>query len=498
MDNIPKPTFGRFTLHPHQAFAVKWMMERESDDVMNGGFLCDDMGLGKTVTTIGLMINKPVARTLVLAPIAVLQQWIRTILSAEGPAVYEYNKHEWRCVGGNARKGRVFVTNYDKLVSCIEMFEAGFNRIICDEAHILRSYGSKKTTAIRKVPCDKYWFLTGTPIVNSKMDLVCLVSLANKSVRPFGHFSDETIDGWMKSYALHRTTEQLRELLADVLPQPPIVHTHRLPFTTESEAIFYRGIQGRIEARLAQLIEQDSPNGLQIIALLTRLRQISVHPQVYIQSKKKKNNGYVRADWKEDSTKTDAIVKILNSEKDPHAFVIFCNFKEEIEILKERLSREPNVGSVFTYEGCMNEKTRSEIVEKSEDAVAKTPDVSPEKLDEYFTNLPTDIVRHISKFVGKSHTVMLAQIQCAGTGLNLQHFDRVIFTTPWWTAALMDQAAGRVLRLGQKRQVHIHHVQLEEESTVSLNIDDYMNEKVEEKRLLCRRLLAAADRRVME
>jgi superfamily II DNA or RNA helicase len=57
----------------------------------------------------------------------------------------------------------------------------------------------------------------------------------------------------------------------------------------------------------------------------------------------------------------------------------------------------------------------------------------------------------------------------------------------------MDQAAGRVLRIGQKSQVVIHHIHLREEDTSSLNIDDYINEKVETKRELCMDLLAAAN-----
>ncbi len=74
--------------------------------------------------------------------------------------------------------------------------------------------------------------------------------------------------------------------------------------------------------------------------------------------------------------------------------------------------------------------------------------------------------------------------------------DNQIFTTPWWTAATMDQAAGRVLRIGQKKQVAIHHIALEEEMETSMNIDDYMNERVEMKRQLCDLLLQAADHRI--
>lgn len=498
MDSIPKPVFGPYTLLPHQIAAVQWMIRREDDEVMRGGFLCDDMGLGKTVSTVGLMINKPVARTLVLAPLAVLRQWTTTISSASGPAVYEFtNKREWRCVGGNVRLGRVFVTNYDKLIRGGEAFDMHFNRIVCDEAHTLRSFMSKKTRALRRIECDRYWFLTGTPIVNFGSDLTCLVSLANKEVKPFVNYSPQIMEMWMHNWALHRTAGQMRDLLGDMLPKPAIVREHRVPFTTEEEALFYRGIQGRIAAQLEHLMANDNVNSLAMLTLLLRLRQISVHPQVYIQSKKKKG-GYIRPDWTRDSTKTDAILNILKEEKEGHGYVIFCNFKGEVDILRERLEKEESVGTVLTYEGSMSESARAAVVEESERCMERCGgEKVAEELGKVLTNLPTDVLRHIGEFTGPKHTVLLAQIQCAGTGLNLQHFDRVIFTTPWWTAALMDQAAGRVLRLGQRKQVIIHHIHLEEEANVSLNIDDYINEKVEQKRELCQRLLAASDRRVL-
>jgi hypothetical protein len=71
-----------------------------------------------------------------------------------------------------------------------------------------------------------------------------------------------------------------------------------------------------------------------------------------------------------------------------------------------------------------------------------------------------------------------------------------MFTSPWWTAALMDQAVGRVLRIGQKDQVLIHHIVLEEEENISLNIDNYINEKIENKRELCQNLLDVANHRI--
>jgi hypothetical protein len=72
--------------------------------------------------------------------------------------------------------------------------------------------------------------------------------------------------------------------------------------------------------------------------------------------------------------------------------------------------------------------------------------------------------------------------------------DRVIFTSSWWTAALMDQAVGRVVRLGQNKIVNVHYLMFKEED--SLNIDTYINTRVEGKRTICSQLLTAANHSV--
>ena len=89
-----------------------------------------------------------------------------------------------------------------------------------------------------------------------------------------------------------------------------------------------------------------------------------------------------------------------------------------------------------------------------------------------------------------SQEVLLVQLQSGGTGLNLQHFDRILFSGPWWTKALMEQAVGRAVRIGQKKVVVVHHLLLKEEE--ALNIDDYMTQKAAAKGDLCRRVLSYA------
>jgi hypothetical protein len=88
------------------------------------------------------------------------------------------------------------------------------------------------------------------------------------------------------------------------------------------------------------------------------------------------------------------------------------------------------------------------------------------------------------------HEVLLVQLQSGGTGLNLQHCDRIVFMGPWWTAALMDQAIGRAVRIGQKNQVIVHNLVLREETT--MNIDKMMLAAADGKRNLCAKFLEIA------
>lgn len=451
-------TIGSKKLHKHQEVAIEWMISKPS-----GGLICDEMGLGKTLTTAGFLLNKPVANTLILGPLAVLDQWL-TVLKTMSFAIYIIKNGAWSHIKGNPIFGKIYLTNYDKLTSHMSFFKESWDRIICDEAHILRNNESKKYLELRKLSYKSIWLLTGTPIVNRIEDLGALIHLIDRKVNTASASLKKGLD-WMCNYTLQRTVSQIRDLLPGVLPVDPIIHTHTLEFNTEAEAVFYRGIQGHISEALENIMSQDRMDMTAFLALILRLRQISTHPQVYINARKNQmGKDYIRKDWQENSTKTDKIIDLLRQEKTPHGYVIFCHFNDEMEIIKKRLEKEMFVGNILMYNGSITPEERSRIIEESEASV---------KNDTY------------------CHTILLIQIQSGGTGLNLQHMDRVIFTSSWWTAALMDQAVGRVVRLGQNKQVHVHHLMFKEEE--SLNIDDYINSRVEVKRNMCIQLLAAAN-----
>jgi SNF2 family DNA or RNA helicase len=87
--------------------------------------------------------------------------------------------------------------------------------------------------------------------------------------------------------------------------------------------------------------------------------------------------------------------------------------------------------------------------------------------------------------------VFLIQLQAGGTGLNLQHYNRIIFTSPWWTSALLEQAKGRAIRIGQKDSVKIYWLKLKAEED-RFSIDDFMMEKADGKKDMANEFLSWA------
>lgn len=252
------------------------------------------------------------------------------------------------------------------------------------------------------------------------------------------------------------------------LPKEEITHVHTLPFESQEERDFYRSIQGKLVERLNVLMEEGSDQWA-ILKLLLLLRQISVHPQVYINARKRESKYYVRQDWKGDSTKFTALKNLIEKEAlDSHRWIIFSHFHDEMELLATSLKQLPRVRRVQIYSGKQTQDERDEIVQRSKE------------------DLPEE----------KNTEILIVQLQSGSVGLNLQHFDRIAFLSPWWTAALMDQAVGRAVRIGQESQVEVHHFRLEEEK--SMNIDNMMIQKVEQKRELCDWFLETASRGLVE
>jgi SNF2 family DNA or RNA helicase len=465
-----KPTWPGAKYAEHQVFGISWMLQQEregveiDEKVVRGGILGDEMGLGKTMQSISLIVNGDAKNTLVLTPLAVRKQWELEFKKCD-LNLYTAEKGEWQKHGKMKPRKSVFLAHYDKLVSEFDLFQdMGFDRIILDEAHRIRN--TKTVTAMKLFKISSKvkhcWALTATPIVNELDDAVAYLGFIGCPIKS-DSWRNEYQD-WIQKVYLARTLDQCEAPAGLTMPPDPIVETRLLEMGDETEKDLYQGILGNIESkwRNAQKLNGRSYM-LEYLSILLRLRQVSVHPGIYIKAREKEAFGWSGPNFNQMSRKFDEIQGLLRDAhglKKTHRWIVFCQFKEEIVMLKEFLKSFDFVGSILEYHGGMNLKEREEAIQQSKI-------VSGDGLQDVF----------------------LIQLQAGGTGLNLQHYDRIVFISPWWTAALLNQAVGRAVRIGQKEVVKIYWLKLKDEEG-RFNIDTFITEKADTKRDLAAQFLS--------
>ena len=455
------PLWPSFAYKPHQLTGIRWMLERE-DAEQSGGLLCDEMGLGKTMEVLGMMKNSKKHMTLLLCPKAVITQWVDAAVKSNFNVMLFTSDGWTRQSSFKPKSAWLYVTNYEKVTNNVAMFKKlVWDRIVLDEAHRIRNSGSICYKAIDNLDRKTMWAVTATPIVNKVNDINNLFAL-------IGYSSSKMTNAAyrlkvIEEACLHRSMEEMRAAIPE-LPAAALITKELLDFDTEEEGDFYRSIQGKIAARWKHL---DHDNTKEMFVLLMRLRQLSLHPQVYISAMKRNSVlGYPRADWEEPSTKFTALKKKLEAEPLPTKWIVFCQFHDEMEILDAYLNASPAVHKVSQYHGGISDAEKQAVIKST------------------FDPLPQESM--------KRHEVLLLQLQSGGVGLNLQHFTKIIFMSPWWTAALMDQAVGRAVRMGQKEIVEVTLLILKEED--SMNIDEKMLEKADEKRGILQKVFQHASR----
>ena len=450
---------------PHQVEGIHWMLQKETEgtfvtdhegnhgSIIYGGLQCDDMGVGKTIQTVATIVNNPRHATLILAPLAMIESW-SSVCTKAGVCVFELDKGTWNCINSTSKPPRhfrhmrpnVYITNYDKLIHNKLAFKKPWDRIVLDEAHKIRNPTGQFARLVREIQAEICWAVTGTPLVNSYKDVASLLAFIGVPHTPSFGWNSYYMD-LLPELLIHRSLDSLRDQIQNA-PPVPIIIEEVLPFLTDNEKDFYKGIQCT-EPNMKYA--QDIMTSVQSFQLLLRLRQLSVHPQIYINAKRREDSTYTRDDWTLPTTKFNFIVNTIMKDDNArrHKYIIFCQFMEEMELLKTEL--ETFVPNVLLYHGGMSHKERNNVLEYSKE----TP----------YT------------------TVLLLQLQAGGVGLNLQEYDRIIFVSPWWTSALMDQAIARAVRMGQKEVVKVYHLRLTEESDEKIiNIDTTIQKKASEKR----------------
>jgi SNF2 family DNA or RNA helicase len=151
-----------------------------------------DPGVGKTAATITVLRHiyaryQKLISTLILCPPIVRRNWLQEfgmfskitpdkIIVLEGSEKQRYKTLQEQLLFMGAFVPKIVITNYESLLmeSIFGLFELwGPKILICDESHRCKSITAKRTKQAIKLAdrADFRYILTGTPILNSSMDL---------------------------------------------------------------------------------------------------------------------------------------------------------------------------------------------------------------------------------------------------------------------------------------------------------------------------------------
>ena len=426
------------SLLPYQVEGVRFMLAREAvgAPICRGGILGDDMGLGKTFQCISLIKSSPLttARNLIVCPPALVAGWTEE-LQACGFSVYHLRagKADWTLAAsvlqGSATGRPVWITTYPKVTIYKRTLcsQEPFDRVILDEGHCIRNGPAterwRACVALTKKSTTR-WILSATPVQNGGTDWrnLCWWLRAN--------CKSADIRTLAPIIMLRRTMAELRGVL-DSLPPVAAWNVHDLHITDPEEKAIFQALANQLE----EAMESRHVSTLMKLELYMRIQQFVVHPQVYIESMRRKfGASYPRPDWAAGTTKwTACFAELASCVRRAVPTIIFCQFRVEMDMAAVAASAMG--AKVWSIRGGMTSASVGAAVREARETVASNSSLSVED---------------------RVPVVLIIQIVAGGAGLNLQFCESILFLSQHWNPAVVHQAVGRAVRIGQRAVVQIH------------------------------------------
>lgn len=418
-----------------------------------GGILADDMGLGKTLQVISLLVSehedrkaegKTPGRTLVVCPASLVYNWKKEMerfapqlnaITVTGLAP------ERKKIIESTVEGDVIITSYDLLKRDVEVYdELIFSIQVIDEAQFIKNSSTQAAKAVKKIKAGTKLALTGTPIENRLSELWSIFDyLMPGFLYTYAKFREEIETPIIqnkeedKMLRLQRMIRPfiLRRLKKEVLHDLPekIEENIYARLEGEQQALYDANLQKMKMALDKKTDKEFQSEKFQILAELTRLRQICCDPSL------------VFDDYKGESAKMDMCIELIkNAVNGGHKILLFSQFTTMLEHIQARLKEEEI--SFYTLTGSVNKEKRMKLVES---------------------------------FNQDDTSVFCISLKAGGTGLNLTSADIVIHYDPWWNVAVQNQATDRAYRLGQENVVTVY--KLVTEGTIEEKIVNIQEKK---------------------
>ncbi|HIT90418.1 MAG TPA: DEAD/DEAH box helicase [Candidatus Merdenecus merdavium] len=422
---VPKTL--RKVLRGYQRIGFRWLCSLDSMGF--GGILADDMGLGKTLQVIAYLfyqkqISTEQKTSLIVCPSSLVYNWLSeierfapklSVLMITGTSdereqlLKTYNKYD------------VLITSYDLLRRDIGFYEKKeFYAQIIDEAQYIKNHSTQIAKAIKKVRSKRRFALTGTPIENRLSELWSIFDYLMKgflgSYKSFKTKYETPIISTKDDVTIKRLQRIikpfiLRRIKADVLKELPEKEETIIYSKLEGEqlALYQANVQRVMQQLASRSKEEFSRGKLQVLAELTKLRQICCAPAM------------VYDNYGGGSAKIDTCMELIrNAIEGGHKILLFSQFTSLFLLLEQELKKE----KIDYYK-----------------LIGSTP--------------KEERTRLVNEFNENDIPIFLISLKAGGTGLNLTGATIVIHFDPWWNVAAQNQATDRAHRIGQKNSVTV-------------------------------------------
>lgn len=414
-------------LRPYQKEGVQWM--KHLYDIGLNGILADDMGLGKTLQVLCLLdcfIPKDQEPSIIVCPSSLMFNWASEIEKFEVDI-------DAICVYGSQaeRKKRIeqahdlYITTYDYVKRDEQLYQnKSFMYVILDEAQYIKNPKTKNARTVKALKSKHRLALTGTPIENRLTELwsifdfllpgylYSLKVFMEEIERPIEMDQDEKKQTQLKKMV---SPFILRRNKKDVLKDLPdkIERELWLDFSEEERKLYLANLMQVNETLQAQL-KVDEVDSIQILAMMTKLRQICCEARMVYQ------------DIKVPSTKLEMCVDLIETLKENNKKVLlFSSFTKIFDWLEIELDKKGIKYHILT--GSTSKEQRKKEVEE---------------------------------FQSDDSDVFLISLKAGGTGLNLTQASAVIHFDPWWNSSAQSQATDRAYRIGQNQNVLVYQLMM--------------------------------------
>ncbi|TAK28691.1 MAG: DEAD/DEAH box helicase [Chloroflexota bacterium] len=422
-------------LRGYQKTGVSWLAELRRHGL--GACLADDMGLGKTIQVIALLLHQRRVDpeemrgpTLLICPTSVVGNWRRE-LERFGPSLRTLVHHG---SGRNREELAAEAARHDVVISTYallhrdesELSGVQWVNVILDEAQNVKNAATKAAQTARRLRARWRAALTGTPVENRLSDLWSIFQFLNP-----GYLG--SAEEFRKRYALPierahdaASTARLKALVSpfilrrlktdrSIIQDLPEKNEMKVfcTLTREQATLYEAAVQSALkEIEQSQGVRRRG----EILATLTKLKQICDHPTLFLHDR-----GALPARSGKLARLGEMLEEVLAV--GDHALV-FTQYAEMGTLLKEHLESTFGREVLFLHGG--------------------TP--------------ASERDRMVARFQSGQHGphVFILSIRAGGTGLNLTRANHVFHFDRWWNPAVENQATDRAFRIGQSRDVQVH------------------------------------------